>query len=123
MNDNLVPLEKGEKYDISEKKTRTKCQTEFVLFIYNVTENDEGTYSCHWLCECQKNTKAAIDFKVFDDLPTGKSIERSHAKKFIYLSLEWIIEASRGYHMAVPDQRRSRHNIVITLICFWLNYG
>jgi len=77
LNDNLVPLEKGEKYDISEKKTRTKCQTEFVLFIYNVTENDEGTYSCHWLCECQKNTKAAIDFKVFDDLPTVQETTES----------------------------------------------
>lgn len=117
LNDNLVPLEKGEKYDISEKKTRTKCQTEFSLFIYNVTENDEGIYSCHWLCESQNTTKAAIDLKVFDDLPTGKSVKRSHEKKYMYLSLEWILEASRAYHMAVSDQRRSRRNIV-TFTCF-----
>ncbi|KAJ7386698.1 hypothetical protein OS493_006709 [Desmophyllum pertusum] len=63
-------LESGEKYAIVEKKTRTKCKNEFILSIFNVTESDEGTYSCHWLCEYEDTTKAAIDLKVYVQPPT-----------------------------------------------------
>ena len=83
----MVQLKEGEKYEIVEKKTRSKCKIEFILSIFNVTENDGGTYSCHWLCEDKINTKAAVDLKVFDDLPTGK-IKR---KGFIILSLDCSI--------------------------------
>ena len=73
LNGNQVKSE-SEKYEIAEKKSRSKCKIEFILSIFNVTENDGGTYSCHWLCEYENATKAAIDLKVFDDLPTGKSL-------------------------------------------------
>ena len=73
LNGNQVKSE-SEKYEIAEKKSRSKCKIEFNLSIFNVTENDGGTYSCHWLCEYENATKAAIDLKVFDDRPTGKSL-------------------------------------------------
>ena len=67
-------LESGEKYDIVEKKTRTKCKEEYILSIFNVTKNDEGNYSCHWLCEYETTTTAAIDLKVTEaQPPTGKN--------------------------------------------------
>ena len=74
LNDNQVPWKGGEKYEIVEKKTRSKCKVQYILSIFNVTENDGGTYSCHWFCENENATKAAIDLKVFDDLLTGKSL-------------------------------------------------
>ena len=88
LNDNLVPLERGEKYKIEKKKTRSKCQTGFFLSILNVTENDGGTYSCHWICEYENATIAAIDLKVYDDLSTGKTHERLNVNEFIFLSLD-----------------------------------
>jgi len=70
LNDNPKPLpESGEKYNVELKDTDTKCQKEFILSIFDVTESDEGTYSCHWLCEYENTTKAAIDLKV---VHTGK---------------------------------------------------
>ena len=54
------------------KDTGTKCQKEFILSIFDVTEDDEGTYSCHSLCEEENTIKAAIALKVVDDLQTGK---------------------------------------------------
>ena len=70
-NDNNLELlpESDEKYSVELKDTHTKCQKEFILSIFDVTESDEGTYSCHWLCEYENTTKAAIDLKV---VQTGK---------------------------------------------------
>ena len=39
-------LKSGEKYDIQERTTNTKCKTDFILTIVNVTEADEGNYKC-----------------------------------------------------------------------------
>ena len=73
-NDKPEPLPKsGKKYNVKIKGTGTKCQKEFILSVFNVTEDDEGTYSCHWLCEEENTIKAAIDLKVVDDLQTGKA--------------------------------------------------
>ena len=65
--------ESGKKYNAELKDMNTKCQKEFILSIFDVTESDEGTYSCHWLCEYENPTKAAIDLKVDDDLQTGRN--------------------------------------------------
>ena len=73
-NDRPEPLpECGKKYNVELKDTNTKCHKEFILSIFDVTESDEGTYSCHWLCEYENPTKAAIDLKVDDDLQTGRN--------------------------------------------------
>ena len=75
LNNNSEPLqENGVKFKVEEKDTHTKCEREFILYIFNVTENDEGTYSCHWICEYENTTKAAIDLKVFDSQPKGRKV-------------------------------------------------
>jgi len=71
LNDNRTPLpENGPKFKVEEKDTHSTCKKEFILSIFNVTEIDEGTYSCHWHCEYENTTKAAIDLKVFNPQPT-----------------------------------------------------
>ena len=50
-NNSLGALEFSEKYDIQERKTNTRCKTDFILTIVNVTEADEGKYKCQWLCD------------------------------------------------------------------------
>lgn len=45
-----TPLKSCEKYEIQERKTKTKCKTEFIITIFNVTYPDEGRYSSHWFC-------------------------------------------------------------------------
>jgi len=56
---------KGTKYIESLEDTGSKCKKELVLFIFDVTENDEGTYTCDFFCTYRGTTKAAIDLKVF----------------------------------------------------------
>ena len=74
-NDKPDPLPKsGEKYNAELKDTNTKCQKEFILSIFDVTESDEGTYSCHWLCKHENPTGAAIDLIVVDELQTGRNL-------------------------------------------------
>ena len=78
LNDKPEPLpESGKKYKAKLKNTNTKCQKEFTLSILNVTESDEGTYSCHWLCEHETPTRAAIDLKVVDEIQTGRNFLNS----------------------------------------------
>ena len=73
-NDKPEPLPgSGKKYNVELKDTNTKCQKEFILFIFDVTESDEGTYSCHWLCKHENPTGAAIDLIVVDEPPTGRN--------------------------------------------------
>ena len=50
-NNSSEKLESGEKYDIQERTTNTKCKKDFILTIVNVTDADEGKYKCEWLCE------------------------------------------------------------------------
>ena len=79
--------ESGKKYNVELKATNTKCQKEFILSIFNVTESDEGIYSCHWLCDYENPTRAATDLKVVNDIQTGRkflnscsTINRCHSR-------------------------------------------
>ena len=63
----------GKKYNVERKDTNTRCKKELILSIFDVTGSDEGTYSCHWLCEYESTSKAAIDLKVDVELQTGKN--------------------------------------------------
>jgi len=64
--------ESGKKYKVELKDTKTKCQKEFILSIFEVTESDNGTYRCYSLCEYEDTASAAIDLKVVG-LKTGKN--------------------------------------------------
>lgn len=84
-NNNQTSLASGGKYNIALKNTHTKCQQEFILTIFNATKNDdEGRYSCHWMCEYEDTKKAFIDLKVSAWLATGT--------KF------WIFVTSKSTH-------------------------
>ena len=68
------PLKSGEKYEIQERKTKTKCKTDFIITIFNVTEVDEGKYKCTLFCEKDRptylNRSSTIQLVVFS-LPAG----------------------------------------------------
>ena len=66
-------LKSGEKYEIQERKTNTRCKIEFIITIINVTEADEGKYKCTWFCELDYpsfSRSSIIQLKVFPS-PTG----------------------------------------------------
>ena len=78
LDNKTTPLVDGEKYKMEERETHTQCKKDFILTIFNVTENDEGRYSCHWVCEYEETKKADIDLKVFVELsPTGNNLSIS----------------------------------------------
>ena len=71
---NSVKLESGQKYDIQERTTSTKCKKDFILTIVNVTEADEGGYKCQWLCDKyypSQSKSSTIQLKVYPPSVTG----------------------------------------------------
>ena len=49
-NNSSTPLTSGEKYDIQERRTNSRCKIDFILTIAKVTDDDEGKYKCQWIC-------------------------------------------------------------------------
>ena len=70
-HNDTAPLESGTKYQIEQKKMRSKCKLQSILSIVNVTEGDEGNYSCNWNCD---SGVAAVPLKVFFQSQTAKSL-------------------------------------------------
>ena len=58
-------LKSGEKYEVQERKTKTKCETDFMITIFSVTEADEGKYRCKWSCNKEYSRSSTIQLKVF----------------------------------------------------------
>ena len=73
-NNSSGELKFGEKYDIQERKTNTRCKKDFILTIVNVTEADEGMYKCQWLCDHDYpifSRSSIIQLKVFPPSEEG----------------------------------------------------
>ncbi|KAL9967104.1 hypothetical protein ACROYT_G025272 [Oculina patagonica] len=102
-NDNPTHLESGEKYEIVEKET-SKCKKQFILYIFNVTKMDEGTYSCHWECEYKDTTKAAIDLRVIVQPPSATTESLNTATQF---------KTKLGVQLRLQKKWTSSYNIPI----------
>ena len=78
-NNKSQPLESSDKYTTDLQKTNRKCKEAFTLTINNVTDDDEGTYSCHMFCEWDEwiNTSAAVRLEVSPQ-PVGKTLFLFH---------------------------------------------
>ena len=73
-NNSPGELKSGEKYEKQERKTNTRCKTDFILTIVNVTDADEGKYKCEWLCESDDpsfSRSSIIQLKVFPPSKKG----------------------------------------------------
>ena len=46
-----MPLKSGEKYEIKERKTKTKWKRVSMITIFNIDYPDEGYYSCYLSCK------------------------------------------------------------------------
>ena len=66
-NKSPVKFKFVEKYDVQERTTNTKCKKDFILTIVNVTDADEGKYTCKWICknvDPVSSESSTIQFKV-----------------------------------------------------------
>ena len=111
-NNSSGELKSGaEKYDIQERKTNTRCKTDFILTIVNVTEADEGKYKCQWLCEngypISSAKSSIIQLKVFPPPEEGTntpviskglvSRNLSNLKSGKRHQIEWNIKITAQY--------------------------
>ena len=65
-NNSSTPLTCGEKYDIQKRRTNSRCKTDFILTIANVTDDDDGKYKCQWICAKDDSSSASfIQLNVF----------------------------------------------------------
>ena len=69
-NNSSVKLKSGEKYDIQERKTNTKCKKDFSLTIVNATDADKGEYKCRYVCNFGYSRSSTIQLKVFPGTDT-----------------------------------------------------
>ena len=59
-----TPLTSGEKYDIQERTTNSRCKEDFILTIANFTKCDEGKYKCQWICDEGNPSKLSTSFQL-----------------------------------------------------------
>ena len=84
-NNSSVKLKSGEKYDIQERKTNTKCKKDFILTIVNATDADKGEYECRYVCNFGYSRSSTIQLKVFPGTDTpviSKGLVSRNLSKF-----------------------------------------
>ena len=69
-NNSPGELKSGEKYDIQERKTNTKCKKDFILTIVNATDADKGEYKCSYVCNFGYSRSSTIQLKVLPGTDT-----------------------------------------------------
>ena len=63
-NNSRRSLKSGEKYEIQERKSKTKRKRVSIITIFNISYADEGMYSCHWICDGSDFFKRYSSMKV-----------------------------------------------------------
>ena len=84
-NNRSVKLKSGEKYDIQERKTNTKCKKDFFVTIVNATDADKGEYECRYVCNFGYSRSSTIQLKVFPGTDTpviSKGLVSRNLSKF-----------------------------------------
>ena len=84
-NNSSVKLKSGEKYDIQERKTNTKCKKDFILTIVNATDADKGEYKCSYVCNFGYSRSSTIQLKVLPGTDTpviSKGLVSRNLSKF-----------------------------------------
>ena len=80
-----MKLKSGEKYDIQERKTNTKCKKDFFVTIVNATDADKGEYKCRYVCNSADSWSSTIQLKVFPGTDTpviAKGLVSRNLSKF-----------------------------------------
>ena len=62
------PLKSGEKYEIQERKTKTKWKRVSMITIFNINYPDEGEYSCRYSCKNGAPIVAFTSIKVLSGM-------------------------------------------------------
>ena len=84
-NNSSGELKSGEKYDIQERKTNTKCKKDFILTIVNATDADKGEYNCSYVCNFGYSRSSTIQLKVLPGTDTpviSKGLVSRNLSKF-----------------------------------------
>ena len=78
------PLKSGEKYEIQERKTKTKCKRVLMITIFNITYADEGTYGCKWTCQHDYHSavgvRSSVQLKVLSGMNNCVIISSAFSK-------------------------------------------
>ena len=84
-----MKLKSGEKYDMQERKTNTKCKKDFILTIVNATDADKGEYNCSYVCNFADSRSSTIQLKVLpgtDSPVVSKGLVSRNLSKFKQLN-------------------------------------
>ena len=73
-------LKSGEKYEIQERKTKTKRKRVSIITIFNITYADAGKYSCHWICDEGLSISTSSSMKVVSGMNNCVIISSAFSK-------------------------------------------
>ena len=75
------PLKSSKKYEIQERKTKTKCnRVSSMITIFNIAYTDEGSYGCRRTCEPSLTVTAGMQLKVLSGMNNCVIISSAFSK-------------------------------------------